>query len=132
MTVRTTSRTVTFVHPVSLSGPLEVQPAGTYTVETDEELLEGPSIPAYRRIATLLRLERTTGTALTQIVQTNPVEPAGGLAKGPQPGGTLPQQAHSEGVVSTKRARGRMQSFREGGKHWVSLNATDLIWTALV
>ena len=40
MTVRTTSRTVTFIHPFSLSGTDEVQPAGTYTVETDEELLQ--------------------------------------------------------------------------------------------
>jgi hypothetical protein len=44
----------------------------------------------------------------------------------------VPQQVHSESVVSRKRARGRMASFREGWKHWVSLNATDLIWTALV
>jgi hypothetical protein len=42
MTVRTTSRTVTFVHPFNLSGTDEVQPAGIYTVETDEELLEPP------------------------------------------------------------------------------------------
>jgi hypothetical protein len=61
MTVRTTSRTVTFVHPFSLSGTDEVHPAGTYTVETDEELLEPSSFPAYRRIATLIRLERTRG-----------------------------------------------------------------------
>src|ERR1700752_1285191 len=71
MTVRTTSKTVTFMHPFNLSGTGEVQPAGTYTVETDEELLQASSIPAYRRIATLLRLERTTGRVLTQIVETN-------------------------------------------------------------
>jgi hypothetical protein len=34
MTVRTTSKTVTFMHPFSLTGTDEVQPAGTYTVET--------------------------------------------------------------------------------------------------
>src|ERR1700757_5414838 len=68
MTVRTTSKTVTFMHPFNLSGTGEVQPAGTYTVETDEELLQASSIPAYRRIATLLRLERTTGRGLTQII----------------------------------------------------------------
>ena len=37
MTVRTTSKTVTFMHPFSLTGTDEVQPAGTYTVETDED-----------------------------------------------------------------------------------------------
>jgi hypothetical protein len=132
MTVRTTSMTVTFVHPFNLSGTDEVQPAGTYTVETDEELLQASSIPAYRRIATLLRLERTTGTVLTQIVETNPAELAGALARDAQPDETAPQQAYSKAVVSRKRARGRIESFREGWKHWVTLNATDLIWTALV
>src|ERR1700730_8140908 len=116
MTVRTTSRTVTFVHPFNLSGTDEVQPAGIYTVETDEELLQASSIPAYRRIATLLRLERTTGTVLTQIVETNPVELAGALARDAQPGETAPQQAYSKAVVSRKRARGRIESFREGWK----------------
>jgi hypothetical protein len=132
MTVRTTSRTVTFVHPFNLSGTGEVQPAGTYTVETDEELLQASSIPAYRRIATLLRLERTTGTVLTQIVETNPVELAGALARDAQPDETAPQQAFGKAVVSRKKARGRIESFREGWKDWVTLNATDLIWTALV
>src|ERR1700724_463507 len=131
MTVRTTSKTVTFMHPFSLTGTDEVQPAGTYTVETDEELLEPSSLPAYRRIATLLRLEQTTGTVRTQIVETNPVELAGALARDAQPAETAPQQAYSKAVVSRKRARGRIESFREGWKHWVTLNATDLIWAAL-
>jgi hypothetical protein len=48
-------------------------------METDEELLQPSSMPAYRRIATLMRLVRTTGTVLTQIVETNPVELAGAL-----------------------------------------------------
>jgi hypothetical protein len=85
MTVRTTSRTVTFVHPFNLSGTDEVQPAGTYTVETDNELLQTSSIPAYRRIANLLRLERTTGAVLTQIVETNPAGLAGALERDAQP-----------------------------------------------
>ena len=40
MTVRTTTKTVTFTRPFNLSGMEEMQPAGTYTVETDEELLQ--------------------------------------------------------------------------------------------
>ena len=132
MNVRTTSKTVTFMHPFSLAGTDEVQPAGTYTVETDEELLQPSSLPAYRRIATLLRLERNTGTVLTQIVETNPAELAGALARDAQPVETVPQRAHNEDVVPRERAGGRIGSFREGWKHWVNLNATDLIWTALV
>jgi len=95
MTVRTTSRTVTFIHPFSLN-VAEVHPAGTYTVETDEELLQGLSIPAYKRTATLLRLERTTGPILTQIVETNPLELAGALARDAQPDETEAQLAHSD------------------------------------
>ena len=133
MTVRTTSKTVTFMHPFSLSGTIEAHPAGTYTVETDEELLQPSSLPAYRRISTLMRLPvRTTGTVLTQIVETNPVELARALARDAQVNETMPQPAHSEPVVPRKRAGGRMGSFREGWKHWLALNATDLVWTALV
>ena len=132
MTVRTTSKTVTFTHPFNLSGMDKVQPAGTYTVETDEELLQ-TSLPAYRRISTLMRLPvRTTGTVLTQIVETNPVELARALARDAQLDEAMPQPAHSEPVVPRKRAGGRLGSFREGWKHWIALNATDLIWTALV
>jgi hypothetical protein len=133
MTVQTTSRTVTFVHPFNLSGTDEVQPAGTYTVDRDEELLQASSTLAYRRIATVIRLSaRTTGTVLTQIIETNPVELAGALAKDAQPDEAVPQRAHSEGVTRRKRAGSRVESFREGWKPWVNLNGTDLTWTALV
>ena len=132
MTVRTTSKTVTFMHPFSLTGTDEVQPAGTYTVETDEELLQPSSLPAYRRIATLLRLERNTGTVLTQIVETNPVELAAALARDAQPDETAPARAPSDGVVPRKRAGGGMDSFRGGWRDWVAFNATDLTWMALV
>jgi len=102
MTVRTTSKTVTFTHPFNLTGMDELQPAGTYTVETDEELLQPSSLPAYRRIATLLRLERNTGAVLTQIVETNPAELAAALVRDARPDETVPQRAHSEAVVSGK------------------------------
>jgi hypothetical protein len=132
MTVRTTSKTVTFMHPFSLTGTGELHPAGTYTVETDEELLQPSSLPAYRRIATLLRLERNTGAVLTQIVETNPAELAAALARDAQPDETVPARAHSDDVVSRKRAGGGMDSFRGGWRDWVALNATDLTWMAPV
>jgi hypothetical protein len=129
MTLPTTSRTVTFVHPFSLSGTDKAQPAGTYT-ETDQELLQ-PS--AYRRISTLIRLSaRTTGAVLTQIVETNPVELASALARDAQPDETMPQRAYRKAVVRRKWAGSRIGSFREGWKCWVALNAIDLIWTTLV
>jgi len=61
MTVRTTTKTVTFRRPFVLGGSDEVQPAGAYCVETDEELLEGISFPVYRRTLTLIHLHPKPG-----------------------------------------------------------------------
>jgi hypothetical protein len=75
MTVRTRRKTVTFAQPFSLSGIDEVQPAGTYTVETDEELLPGLSFPAYRRIATLIFLHpRRGGPIVEEVANIDPLE----------------------------------------------------------
>ncbi|MDH3601427.1 MAG: hypothetical protein OEU26_17585 [Candidatus Tectomicrobia bacterium] len=54
MTIRTSRKTVTFRRPFTLKGVNVELPAGAYTVETDEEPLEGISILAYRRISTVL------------------------------------------------------------------------------
>src|SRR5689334_20143201 len=51
-TTRTTYQTVTFTRPFSLSGLDGAQPAGAYTVETDDELLQTLSFPAHRRLET--------------------------------------------------------------------------------
>ncbi len=56
MTSRTTERTVTFRRPFSLGRFDEKLPSGDYIVETEEELLEGLSFPAYRRKLTLIYL----------------------------------------------------------------------------
>jgi hypothetical protein len=75
MSVRTSHKIVTFIRPFSLSAIDEVQPAGTYTVETHEELLPGVSFPAWRRIATLLFLpSRPGGAFVEQMVDIDPSE----------------------------------------------------------
>jgi hypothetical protein len=75
MTERTIRTTVTFTRPFSLSGIDEVQPAGTYTVETNEELLQDLSFPAYRRIETLIFLPARPGGAFVQrVVKIDPFE----------------------------------------------------------
>jgi hypothetical protein len=56
MNLRTTSRTITFARPFSLVGLDDIQPAGTYTIQTDEEPIEGLSFLAYRRVATVIFL----------------------------------------------------------------------------
>jgi hypothetical protein len=68
MTIRTTSRTVTFTRPFVLSGMAEEQPPGTYTVETDEELLDTSGLQAYRRISTLLRVPGPPGSSVVGYV----------------------------------------------------------------
>jgi hypothetical protein len=75
MTVRTSHKSVTFTRPFSLSGIDEVQSAGTYTVETSEELLQGLSFPAYRRIETLIFLPARPGGAFVErVVNIDPLE----------------------------------------------------------
>jgi hypothetical protein len=75
MTVRTNRKNVTFTQPFSLSGIDKVQPAGTYTVETEEELLPGLSFPAYRRIATLIFLRsRGGGPVVEEVANIDPLE----------------------------------------------------------
>ena len=56
MTIRTSKKTVIFERPFVIGGFDEALPAGTYTVERDEELLEGISFPAYRHKSTLIHL----------------------------------------------------------------------------
>jgi hypothetical protein len=133
MTMRTTSRTVTFIHPFNLSGMDKEQAAGTYTVETDEELLQTLSLPAYKRISTLMRLPaRPRSTMVTQIVEINPLELAAALARDAQPDKTIPQLTPGASVVRRNNTASRMEIIHEGWQHWVALNANDLTWTALI
>lgn len=61
MIQRTTRRTVTFGSPFQLGGTGEFLPQGDYDVETDEELVEGLSFVAYRRVAAFLHLHSRDG-----------------------------------------------------------------------
>jgi hypothetical protein len=73
--MRTTRETVTFDQPFSLYAVDGVQPAGTYTVEIDEDLIEGLSFLAYRRIATTIYLPlRYGGAGSVQAVRVDPRE----------------------------------------------------------
>jgi hypothetical protein len=56
MTSRTTSRTVTFRYPFMLDGFDGVQPAGSYIVDTEEELLDTVLFQAWKRASTIIRL----------------------------------------------------------------------------
>lgn len=68
MTIRISQRTIRFAHPFRLSGMDADQPPGTYALETEEELLQELSFPAWRRIATRLFLPRAPGSTILQEV----------------------------------------------------------------
>lgn len=61
MTIRTSTKTVTFNKPFRLDCLNERLPPGSYSVETDEELIEGVSPPAYRWILTIIHLDGRAG-----------------------------------------------------------------------
>jgi len=73
MTIRTSKKTVTFNKSFVLGGFDELLPAGAYSVETDEELLQGVSFPAYRRILTLIHLHAKSGNPV--LTRTLPIDP---------------------------------------------------------
>ena len=69
MTTRTNSSIAQFSHTFSLAGIDGVQPAGDYRIDTDEELIEGISRIAWRRVATYMHLPaQITGGQKRQMV----------------------------------------------------------------
>lgn len=72
---RTTHKSVTFLHPFALSGIDEKLEAGTYDVETCEELIEGLSFIAYRRVSTTIGLAASGyGYGARQVVAIDPLD----------------------------------------------------------
>ena len=67
---RTTIRTVVFAHPFVLGRDDGPFPAGSYVIETEEELIPGLSFQAYRRIRTTINVPIARGihTALQVLV----------------------------------------------------------------
>ena len=67
MTMRTTSKTIAFDHPFWLRGVGRELPPGDYRVVTEEELIEGLSFPAYRRVATVIFVPALSGAAVEMV-----------------------------------------------------------------
>ncbi|HYH21826.1 MAG TPA: hypothetical protein VD995_24740 [Azospirillum sp.] len=75
MTSRTTVKTVTFTRPFVLRSMDGEQPAGTYVVEIDEDLIESLSFAAYRRTGAWIRLPpRPGGDGSTSVAPIDPDE----------------------------------------------------------
>jgi hypothetical protein len=72
---------VVFTRPFRLSAFDALQPAGSYVVETDEELIQDLSFPAYRRTGAWLRFPAPPGSgALDRVVNIDPAELDAALA----------------------------------------------------
>jgi hypothetical protein len=71
MTSRTCDRTVTFHRPFQLSNGDGPFPPGEYLVQTDEELIDRLSFPAWRRVATMIHVRRG---GVTQVLTIAPQE----------------------------------------------------------
>ena len=69
MSNRSRREFVTFKHPFRIRSVERLLPEGTYEVITDEEMIEGLSFAAYRRIATMIILpvEGSRGAAVEMV-----------------------------------------------------------------
>jgi hypothetical protein len=75
MMTRSQSKTVTFCHPFVLKGVDRLLPPGDYRVVTDEELIEGLSFPAYRRVATMIFVPaQSQQSSAIEMVTIDPLE----------------------------------------------------------
>jgi hypothetical protein len=73
MTLRTSSKTITFHRLFWPKGVDRLLPPADYRVVTDEELIEGLSFPAYRRVATMIFVPRQSGSSL-EVVTIDPLD----------------------------------------------------------
>jgi hypothetical protein len=65
MTMRSRRETITFKHPFLIKGIDRVLPPGSYEVVTDEEMIEGLSFAAFRRVATTITVPAAPPRTLT-------------------------------------------------------------------
>jgi hypothetical protein len=74
MSVRSRRETITFQHPFRLRGVDRLLPSGAYEVITDEEMIEGLSFPAFRRVATMIMVPAAAQNAAMEMVSIGSVD----------------------------------------------------------
>lgn len=100
MTNRVSKRLVTFRNPFFLESLEEEWPAGDYTIETEEEPLDGLSFHAYRRIRTTMIIYPKRGRnphGNTRLIAIDPSELDAALARDRFP----IERAENEGMSGT-------------------------------
>ena len=103
MAMRTSSRIVTFLRPFRLGAMEHEQPAGSYTVETDEERLDTRTVPAYRRIGTFIRIPGSRVGSSSQVM-IDPAELEAALARDAAPERYGPETADEHAARREGRA----------------------------
>jgi len=73
MTTRTTTKSVTFHRPFYLKGIDRLLPPADYRVATNEELIDGLSFAAYRRVSTVIFVPAEYGSAV-EMVAVDPLD----------------------------------------------------------
>ena len=107
MVTRTNSQQVVFRRPFLLSGFDALQAAGAYTVDTEEELIEVLSFPAWKRVATTMQFARD---GATEYVPVDPVELHEALMRdGAQPDFSAPSPTSPKS--RHRSARDTMKAF---------------------
>jgi hypothetical protein len=80
MIARSLTEIVAFRKSFQLKGIDRVLPAGDYRVVTDEELIEGLSFPAYRRVATMVFVPTDAASSI-EMVAIDPLDLRAALAQ---------------------------------------------------
>jgi hypothetical protein len=74
MITRTRHKATIFNNPFLIEGVGRTLPPGTYDIITDEELIEGLSLPVYRRVATMMMVPASSRPASSAEMHT--IDPA--------------------------------------------------------
>ena len=75
MTMRSRRETITFAHPFRIKGIDRLLAAGAYEVVTDEEMIEGLSFPAFRRVATMIMVPAAAPhTSSIEMISIGPID----------------------------------------------------------
>src|ERR1700723_271179 len=74
MTTRSRRETITFQHPFRIRGIDRLLPPGAYEIITDEEMIEGLSFPAFRRVATMIMVPAAAQNSAMEMLSIGSVD----------------------------------------------------------
>jgi hypothetical protein len=109
MTTRTTTKGVTFHRPFHLKGVDRLLPPPEYSVVTDEEVIDGLSFAAYRRVSTVIFVPAESGSAVEMVT----IDPLDLQAAQEQDTGALNEHTHLASVRATQGETFTMKRWDE-------------------